>query len=519
MSKQKLIFGFVTAGLFSLILFSVVSKKITPCTASDSAAYIEAARNLRAGKGLTVSTLWVYPIDRDTQQLSWWPPGYSLMIAWVSSFNINEKTAATIIPKFFFLLLPFAFFLVLRFFMRDAPAFASAVIITFMWPTSALSLMALSDLPFLFVSLLSFYLLFKSLAGKQVHYSFMAGMSAAFAVAIRYMGYNLFLGTVTGLLLALFMRTITRKNYFRIQTFYFFGFALGYLPLFLRNVFTLHTLQPFHAPPEPTTFLWPIIKFLKELACMLLGIWPGYGIYLAGLILLLSLVVYYFKLGRVLEHCRQNPLKTTYLLICISYLFYAILLFTFIGPRYLGGITIEFRLLIPYCWLIVVFFIFAIEFFCRRIETRFKFSRKWAVLIILVLFFAAQFYALGVWINREKPQSDALVKLGSEIGLVNTINALPYDAYIISNCGPYLRLLTGRSVRKLSLPYMNFTPRELADLVCPTRPLYVILVYNPGVSGILPASWLSIGKNPLPAGYRCVFRSGTAIILCHEKEV
>ena len=199
MSNKRLFYGFALAGLAAVCIFLSLSGKIPAYGSSDSISYIEAARNLRAGKGLTISAFGVYPVDRDTAPLREWAPGYSLLIASMSAFNIDEKTAAIIIPKFFFLLLPFAFFLVLRFMLHDTIAFASAVIITFMWPTVAFSMMAMSDIPFLFISLISFYLLFKAIADNRYRYGFMAGASGALAILIRYVGYNLFFATVIGL--------------------------------------------------------------------------------------------------------------------------------------------------------------------------------------------------------------------------------------------------------------------------------------------------------------------------------
>ena len=519
MNGKQLIYGFIIAGFAAAALLSLMSKNVPAYGSTDPAAYIEAAHNLRAGKGLTVSAFGIYPLDQDMEQLREWPPGYPLLIALVSSFNIDEKAAAMIIPRFFFLLLPLAFFLVLRFFLNDTLAFASAIIITFMWPTVALSMMALSDIPFLFLCLISFYLLFKTIADDRLSYGFAAGISTALAVMVRYIGYNLLFGVIIGLLLGFFMRTIPREKYLRIQAGYFCGFVLVYLPMLLRNIFTFHTLQPYRMPFTPVSWSAPGIKYLKEMACIFVGIWPSHGIYLVGLILLLLAAAYYLKRGFIIRYYLETPAKTTYIFILLSYFSVAVLLFAVIGPRYIWHNDTEFRVFIPHCWIIAAFLISAMVFCCERLEHFFKIQQKWPIAILLIIFFLAQFSALQVWIGRQRPQYDTFVNLENSAGLISAIKSLPGNAYIISNCGPYLRLLTGRDVRKLSRLNINFPPQGLADLVCRTRPLYVILVYGPGVSGILPPSWLSIGKSTLPAGYRCVSCSGTTIILYHEREV
>jgi len=519
MSSQKLLLSFIGIAFFLWLLLAMVSKNVTPYSATDSASYIEAAQNFKAGKGLTVSTFGAIPVAQDSGPLSWWPPGYPLLISLISSFNVDEKSAAVFVPQFFFLLLPPAFFIVFRFFMRDTMAFCSAAIITLMWPTIATAAVASSDIPFLWSTLIAFFFIFRSLDRNLPRDGFVSGAISAVTIAIRHIGYNLVLGIVTGLFLALLSKSIPRVKYFRIQAAYFLGFTIAYLPLFMRNIFVLHTIQPYHLPLARITLFEPALQYFKEIACMLLGIWPSHGIYILGTILLFLPIIYYLRNCNIYEKFKENPFKATCFFIFGAYFFWAFLLFTLIGPLHLGQTYIEFRLLLPHTWLIVMFFIIATEFFLQQTAIRLKINSKWPVLTAAIIFLAAQFYTLEVWASRQKPYRDLLITLEKSTPALDVIRDLPDDSYIISNCGPYLRLLTGRSVRKLSRTHIDITPQELADLVCPKRDLYVILVHKDKANEILPESWQLINDKTTPKGYQCRFNDGTIMILYHKKEI
>jgi len=518
MSRQKLFLGFIAIGLIEVALLLFISKNIPTYTSSDASAYVEAAHNFKIGKGLQVSPFGINPIAQDLEPLRLWPPGYPLLISLTSTFITDEKNAAILIPKLCFLLLPLTFFMVFRFFMRDTMAFACAAIISLTWPILLFSMMALTEIPFLVITLISFYLLFRSLDRETPYYSLAAGLCTALAIALRYIGYNIFIGIFLGLTIALLIKTITYQKYIRTQAAYFLGLGLGYLPMYLRNIIVFHTVQPYNLPPGPTTFFGPTIKLSKELACMLLGIWPSHSIYLVASIFLLLAMAYYIKHSGIAKCCQGNPEKTTCVLILFSYLLVAFILFAFIGPRLLWSGDIEFRFIIPHYWIIAAFILSAIAFSCKALDGHLNIKQKFSIPILLIIFFTAQFYALNIWIERQKPALDLFVTLRQSRRTLDAIAHLPQNSYIISNCGPYFRLLTGKSVRKLSCVSSNFSPQELADLICPIRNLCVILVYMDGVVNILPHGWPSIDAKTLPDGYQHILSDGKIVVLYHNQQ-
>ena len=311
------------------------------------------------------------------------------------------------------------------------------------------------------------------------------------------------------------MKKISREKYLRTQIGYLYGFSLIYLPMMLRNIFTFHSLQPYKMPPESMPLFAPAVKCLKELACIFIGIWPYHLAYIAGSIFLLLAAAYCLKQKRIIEYCKKNPLKSTYFIIFLSYLVITALLFS-IGSLYLHN-YIEFRMFIPHYWIIAAFLICSVAFCCGQMERFFNFKKKSTILILIIIFFMTQFCALQTWIGRQKVYIDTMTDLKNSTHLTDSICAMPQDAYIISNCGPLLRWLTERNVRKIARQNVDLTPTDLADLVCRTRTLYVILVYRPGISEILPKSWLSINSKTIPKGYQCLSNNGTIIVLRHDK--
>jgi hypothetical protein len=89
----------------SLILIFAFSPHVFLFT-TDSLIYISTAQNIVEGNGLVFANVFVQPPGPDTLPLKLHPPGYSFLIAFLHMLGISAHTAALIIPRVFFLLLP-----------------------------------------------------------------------------------------------------------------------------------------------------------------------------------------------------------------------------------------------------------------------------------------------------------------------------------------------------------------------------------------------------------------------------
>ncbi len=139
------------------LLFGTLIYPFSP----DSSAYIEAARNLLAGHGL-VLTPKAIQYDLEYEPLQLFPPGYPLLIALIAALGLPPADVALWLARISWALLP----LVAVFCLRPVMATKGAVVVAIMVMLSP-GLMgngykALSDAPFLLLTMVSFGLLLRS---------------------------------------------------------------------------------------------------------------------------------------------------------------------------------------------------------------------------------------------------------------------------------------------------------------------------------------------------------------------
>lgn len=508
--------------LFLLIIVNLgivlsLSSHLFPFEDSDTNDYIESARNLREGRGLTHYVSALEPVDTDREALVFFPPGFPIMIAGLTFLGMDATTAAVVIPRLCFIILPVLLFFVLRFIGGDAFAIFITAATIFMKATVYYSFWAMSDVPFLAMALLCFLLLFQALQNKDqkgnsiFYYAVISGLVTGWALAIRNVGYSIPLAVSAGLTLGAFLRLISWKFYLQTLTSYGSAFVLAYSPFLLRNLMVFHTWQPYVLDPSELSFLENVRYYILALEKSFVhsfGDYTRFAFMLITGILVTSLVVLFrtkqFDLIR-----NKYPDKMLGAFILIFYLVLGSAIVILGRSKYQWGEYINMRHLLQYNWIFLagaggVFAIFY-RFMPRHIKINFRFY----ALAGLIIFIFPQAWMLSVDIKDSYSQEGSLSRIQPLYSIGGYLKELPEKTYLISTTGPFLRILFEKPVRWL--PF-DISPEKLADVVCSRRPLAVILEKAEMEKYVL---WQDAFAGKIPDGYQVKASKPDFMILLH----
>jgi len=228
--KKILIGGFIIISLIYWFLFF----KITPTQfldiGGDSAQYIILARNLIEGKGYIMSNLPGEPL------CTHYPPGFPLLLSIVICFfkeNILLLQFEVALLGFLSLFLTYK---VLRRYVSSFFSFLCVLFLLFNRSFLHFSMQrVLSDVPFLFFSLLSIFMCEKYLDIKKTfdQNGFFLAAALIMSFLVRYTGLFLFLG--------IFIVFVLKKEYKKLKVI-----SIPFFTVFsLWNFYTLFTPNPF----------------------------------------------------------------------------------------------------------------------------------------------------------------------------------------------------------------------------------------------------------------------------------
>jgi 4-amino-4-deoxy-L-arabinose transferase-like glycosyltransferase len=518
MNKKLLLFIFLITEITSILF--MLFYKVVPTYVADSASYIEAARYLKQGEGLLISPYGTgESVEDNLRPMQLWPPGYPIMIYALELFSINAETAAEIIPRVCFILLPIVFFLVLRYIVRDNIAAICSIFSTFMFYTIFVSLITMSDTPFLFVVLVSIIFLFMSLKKEKLRYALISGLISGFGLLIRNVGCSLVLAAMLGLIAAFIFKLISRRYCVKALLLYSAGVIFIYAPYIIRNIVVCHYIQPFATLPSGLTFFSNIKSYFRAFSDSFF-----YNVYSTKVIIsiflfLFGVNIFYLLKDKSIIGNNRSSKKILYRLILFLYAASGTLVII------LGSIECDWwgtagvRHLMQYNWIFVVYFMSMAIFIYNKIRKILKFNiRPYVVVLIgsFIVFITILFYFRTIELAISNNYVRNIVnKVENKVAYVSN---LPKDTYIASNYGPWLRILTKRSVRKM----LNITPQELAKKVSGRRDIIIILFIDGGSSFMNYGypSWQSIvAKGNIPEGYKVISNDSSAIVLFCPKNI
>ena len=437
------------AGILAVSLFSnMVTESKWPYT-SDSAQYIQAADSFASGNGFRVGPRALSEYDEYTVPLTTFPIGYPLLAGVVTSMGLDVNDAAQWTARVSWMLLPLAILFALRAVIGTPMALGIAVL-AFISP-GALNhgFKAISDMPYLLLTVLSIGLLIHSFTNASnkagasaLAMLFTSGLLAGLAYLVRNVGMALILATLTAFLAIWIVRLIPFTEAAKRLFSWLAGLSVAIAPLAINNLIEYGAVNPYFEsrPPPQFGFLDNTLDFISSLIFDLTDLW--------GLAALIRHPVIAFTIVAVLgiallygiaRHWKQWSIATRFS--ALLFLFYfgagaaaviiaaSIFLVEQIGPR----------LVMQYSWVLLALIVLALG---GRNSLNTWYKRLGIGGFVLLTLATHAWHIMGYL--DQAPQAKQLQANNAEI--LDPIRNLPEDAVIFSNDGPFLSIETGRVV-------------------------------------------------------------------------
>ncbi|MBN1869203.1 MAG: glycosyltransferase family 39 protein [Candidatus Omnitrophica bacterium] len=495
---------FIILFICSLILIFAFSPHVFPFT-TDSLIYISAALNLKEGNGLVFDNVFVQPPEPDTLPLKLYPPGYSFLIAFLNRLGMDPYRAALALPRFFYLLLPAGYFLVFSQMMPKKLSMAAAGLCTFMFPCFQCALMAWTDIPFLFLSLLSFFFAFKAAGAQgkeQFLCAFLAGIFTGGSLLMRNAGYALVLSFGFGFILLAAFKVLPLKKFLAVAAAYTVGCLGLFLPYLIRNYMVFGEANPYRLPPANVTLTQNLFDYSHTLSRMILA---NDHYHLAVLVIMSGMLAWFLCAFRPLAKTDKRKM-----------IFAAVLIFYFLSGSFLVILskTIYFmperineRYLIQYAWIIVAGLSFSVNRLLGKLNARGPVDTKGIALLLLMAFLLIQIFPAADFYFQQRRILNIAEKVEAHVPLLSQV---PEDRVIVSNVMDVTAYYSRRKVRLLN----GYTPYGLSQLLGTKRKFAVYIVKERSEdyrAYLYPLSWLN------PDGYRAVHADRDAVLWLPEE--
>lgn len=457
---------------------------------ADSVKYFGAAENFVAGRGLVHSPHSPIPYDEDLEPLKLWPPGLPLLIASLSYLGLDPYSSAVWIPRVSWLLAtPIAVwvFRSLGIRMVAGPLALLSMLSDGVFGSSAT---VLSDVPYLLLTLLCLLFFFLSIkSDANILFAISSGLSAAAAYSVRNVGLSLLLAIPVTLIFLVLLRMADRRQALRVLAFWIGGAIPIVAALKARNLLVFGAFEPYSMGPSTVGVIhnirWMMFGILDDLS----GVsrlseeiawnrWWFASTALAGSCAFLMLSGKWF-----LEQMKTNATEQCALGLALGvYCAGGIALVIMARSRYEWGELINCRHAGQYN-------LFVLALCAAGLETRFRDQGKTLCVslgMLLVPLFLFRMIDIPIhW--RWEPTPGLLVAKDQEV--ISTLRSLPKDAMIISNDGPLLTSVSGRSVRNINPAegkgVSNPFEPELNDVTSDlrgSRPIYIGFVATESTS-------------------------------------
>ena len=493
MSNFQLRIFFILTGIISLLTLIIFSHWVFPFT-TDSIFYITTAQQITLGKGLLYKNVFVNIAPEYTPN-SLNPPGYPILIALLSLTGLNAYTAGLLIPRFFFLLLPFLMFVICKRLMPQRASLVASVIGTFTFGMITCSLMAWSDVPYLFFSLLSIGMVFQIIEqGGESNLGFilLAGIILGVTYLTRYIGLTLMASVGLVWLACLILKVFSLRNFLRASIIYGSGVALAVIPYLIRNKVVFGSFLSYTSPKQPSSFLVNAQDYLRELSHMIFTI-PFFDKAVLGIIILTAGLF----LAQSKSWIRENKKKFAFNLLIFSYFMIYSLFFIMFKSIYYAPEAINERYLIPVEWILMAGIIWIISVGLSSLN-KFQPIDVQAIAGLMVLsFILIQIFPATDFCFFQKRIKDYSAKIEHYVPLVCN---LPPEYVVVTNVSDLTYLLCPRDVRALSW----FTPYGVAAYLGAKRKCAVFISKE---NELLSSSsqYAPTWTDPSQVGYRKTF--------------
>lgn len=254
-------------GAFAVGWYAFLLADIRYLYTPDSAAYIEAARNLIAGNGLVTSSSLADATP--TTPLALFPPGFPLLIAGIAIVTGLDAAPASIVVSWAsWALLPSALFFALSLLLRRGHVHLLSVLVVASPGMAENGWLALSDTSFLVLIITSFGLLMRAATLREsgaAQAMIGAGLLCGFAYLLRNSGTAAFLATAFSFACLAALRVVALRTALNWLGWWSMGVLAAVIPLWLRNLAVFGTLQPYRMPPSDIDLLTNIRTYLQSM--------------------------------------------------------------------------------------------------------------------------------------------------------------------------------------------------------------------------------------------------------------
>lgn len=462
-------------GAFAVGWYASLLADIRYLYTPDSAAYIEAARNLIAGKGLVTSSSLADATP--TTPLALFPPGFPLLIAGVTIVTgLDAAPAAIVVSWASWALLPSALFFALSSLLRRGPVHLLSVLVVASPGMAENGWLALSDTSFLVLIITSFGLLIRAATLRDrgaAQAMIGAGLLCGFAYLLRNSGTAAFLATAFSFAFLAAFRVVALRTALNWLGWWSIGVLTAVIPLWLRNLAVFGTLQPYRMPPSEIDLLTNIRTYLQSMLTDISGV-KAIGMVAWDITTLLP-VTAVFAIAALAATPRlfrawkgSTPDAKLGITLLGSYIIAGTSMVILARTLYQWGEPINLRHVIQYNW--ALFALVSISLAAIRI----RYLSAIALVLSVTLVFAHWFHN-SEKINNERNAHAAVMEstdplraiasqpdqgvtftnkvklaVSRDDSLMTLISSLPASTTLVSNASDVFRIATARPVRALS---------------------------------------------------------------------
>ena len=516
---KALLVGVLTGGVLVIFLAWACKALIYPY-GNDSITYIEQARNYLAGKGFISTPFGLSDLDSNAIPNKAFPPGYPSAIAIVSSLGIAPNQAALVVSRCSWALVGTAVTFALSPLLGNALAAALGVSTIVSPGVFHSGYLALSDAPFLVLTILSIGLLLRSYDAQARSWVVLwSGVLAGAAYLTRNAALAIFAAVLGAYVAAMITGLFSRREAIRQAGLWFAGAATGVVPLIVRNLLVFGNVQPYFDSGVSSSFtlvrsirnyVWSMLLDLTGSRSVADSAWDWRFFLLIGLPMVCLLVYGLVRFYRESD----SPVRWG-LLVGGSYLVAGS------GMVILGRTSFDWvesnllRHVIQYSWLVLAAVIIGL----RGLPISEHSYLGGVTILIVALFFGRGMYlvefvqgeqtikrafaentdlykAVLAVPNKGWPLTNQLFsRFASDHGIQQHVRGLPEDALVVSNYGKLLSFTTGRSIRQLPLKDAAGHGCEerlvrAGEKITKQRDLFwVILPTNPMIREGDPSTW------------------------------
>jgi hypothetical protein len=228
-------------------------------------------------------------------------------------------------------------------------------------------------------------------------------------------------------------------------------------------------------PPSDITYVENIKTFIKVATkeFLLKNGWPYIVVFLLAVLTILYTV---FRERNGLTHYfREYTDKLVAIAVLVLYYVLGSFLVIYARSKYHMGEIINYRHLIQYNWILLAALLWTLFIFIRNLLPSLKgYIITRCVILIVGIFVIAHISYISI-----KRKDNVLARtIISSPKIIEYVRRLPQSTYVVSNAGPYFRILTEKSVRKLPENGRVIYSQKLAEDVCPYRDIVIVLVNN-----------------------------------------